>query len=55
MKLAKQFKEDNFALHHLSAESTLSVTLQTGLSALKTPYPFIDSIYCKPLFYLMPT
>ncbi|CAB3988064.1 macrophage erythroblast attacher-like [Paramuricea clavata] len=40
--LAKQFKRDNFALHHLSSESTLSVTLQTGLSALKTPHCGIE-------------
>ncbi|ORX98890.1 hypothetical protein K493DRAFT_329233 [Basidiobolus meristosporus CBS 931.73] len=35
--LVEQFRNDNFSLHSLTSEPLLSVTLQTGLSALKTP------------------
>ncbi|KAK9722802.1 GID complex subunit containing RING finger motif [Basidiobolus ranarum] len=35
--LMDQFRNDNFSLHSLTSEPLLSVTLQTGLSALKTP------------------
>ena len=35
--LIAQFRTDHFALYALSAQSLLSVTLQAGLSALKTP------------------
>ena len=37
--LIGQFRQENFALYQLSQRSVLSVTLQAGLSALKTPYP----------------
>lgn len=37
--LIDQFRQENFALYQLSQRSVLSVTLQAGLSALKTPYP----------------
>jgi len=36
--LIKQFRSDNFKLHQLSTQSLLSVSLQTGLSCLKTPH-----------------
>jgi len=36
-QLIAQFRNDNFALYSLSAQSLLSVTLQAGLSALKMP------------------
>ena len=39
--LIDQFRQENFALFQLSQRSVLSVTLQAGLSALKTPYPQI--------------
>ena len=32
-----QFRADNFALNSLTSQPLLSVTLQAGLSALKTP------------------
>ena len=35
--LVAQFRIDNFALYSLPRQSLLSVTLQAGLSALKTP------------------
>lgn len=37
--LINQFRQENFALYQLSQRSVLSITLQAGLSALKTPYP----------------
>ena len=37
--LIDQFRQENFGLYQLSQRSVLSVTLQAGLSALKTPYP----------------
>lgn len=37
--LIGQFRRENFTLYQLSSQSTLSITLQAGLSALKTPYP----------------
>lgn len=36
--LVVQFRQENFALFQLSPNSMLTVTLQAGLSALKTPY-----------------
>ncbi|CAI8047840.1 E3 ubiquitin-protein transferase MAEA [Geodia barretti] len=36
-ELIDQFRQENFALFQLSQRSVLSVTLQAGLSALKTP------------------
>lgn len=35
--LIQQFRQENFKLYHLSNSSVFSVTLQSGLSALKTP------------------
>jgi len=36
-QLAEQFKNDNFQLYSLTQQSLLNITLQGGLSALKTP------------------
>ncbi|EDO31713.1 predicted protein [Nematostella vectensis] len=36
--LIEQFRRENFQLHQLNEQSVLSVTLQAGLSALKTPH-----------------
>ncbi|CAG8440833.1 2163_t:CDS:2 [Ambispora leptoticha] len=36
-QLIRQFRSDNFALNSLTSQPLLSVTLQAGLSALKTP------------------
>jgi len=41
--LISQFRQENFSLYQLSSQSVLSVTLQAGLSALKTPYPLTCS------------
>lgn len=38
--LVNQFRYENFKLHQLNNASVFTVTLQAGLSALKTPYPF---------------
>ena len=38
-QLVMQFRRENYQLHQLNDQSTLAVTLQAGLSALKTPYP----------------
>ncbi|XP_031554328.1 E3 ubiquitin-protein transferase MAEA-like isoform X2 [Actinia tenebrosa] len=37
-KLVEQFRKENFQLHQLNDQSVLSLTLQAGLSALKTPH-----------------
>ena len=37
--LAQQFHYDNYRLHQLGSDSVLAVTLQCGLSAIKTSYP----------------
>ena len=37
-QLVMQFRRENFQLHQLNDQSALAVTLQAGLSALKTPY-----------------
>jgi len=36
--IIKQFRYDNYKLHQLSPQSLLSVSLQSGLSCLKTPH-----------------
>ncbi|XP_068708537.1 E3 ubiquitin-protein transferase MAEA-like isoform X2 [Montipora foliosa] len=36
--LVMQFRRENFQLHQLNDQSALAVTLQAGLSALKTPH-----------------
>ncbi|KAK6622260.1 hypothetical protein RUM44_002067 [Polyplax serrata] len=40
-RLIEQFRQENYRLFQLSPQSTFTVTLQAGLSALKTPYPFM--------------
>lgn len=39
--LVHQFRQENFKLYQLNSHSVFTVTLQAGLSALKTPYPFL--------------
>ena len=41
-RLIEQFRQENYRLFQLSPQSTFTVTLQAGLSALKTPYPFMQ-------------
>lgn len=38
--LIEQFRQENYRLFQLASQSVFTVALQTGLSALKTPYPF---------------
>jgi len=42
-ELVNQFRYENFKLHQLNNASVFTVTLQAGLSALKTPYPLLSS------------
>jgi len=44
-QLIVQFRQDNFKLHQLSTNSVFYVVLQAGLSALKTPYPYLLTRY----------
>lgn len=37
--LVQQFRYDNYRLHQLGNSSVFTLTLQAGLSAIKTPYP----------------
>ncbi|XP_072574667.1 E3 ubiquitin-protein transferase MAEA isoform X3 [Paramormyrops kingsleyae] len=37
--LIQQFRYDNYRLHQLGSNSVFTITLQAGLSAIKTPYP----------------
>lgn len=37
--LIQQFRYDNYRLHQLGNNSVFTLTLQAGLSAIKTPYP----------------
>lgn len=37
--LIQQFRYDNYRLHQLGNNSVFTITLQAGLSAIKTPYP----------------
>lgn len=39
--LVEQFRQENYRLYQLASQSVFTVALQAGLSALKTPYPFI--------------
>lgn len=39
--LIQQFRYDNYRLHQLGNNSVFTITLQAGLSAIKTPYPTI--------------
>ncbi|CAH1783401.1 unnamed protein product [Owenia fusiformis] len=41
--LVQQFRFENFKLHQLNSQSIFSVTLQSGLSALKTPHCYKNS------------
>ncbi len=43
--LVQQFRQENFKLYQLNQHSVFSVSLQAGLSALKTPYPFHFAIH----------
>ncbi|XP_030048038.1 E3 ubiquitin-protein transferase MAEA [Microcaecilia unicolor] len=42
--LIQQFRYDNYRLHQLGNNSVFTITLQAGLSAIKTPYPFIEML-----------
>ncbi|KAK4875021.1 hypothetical protein RN001_011443 [Aquatica leii] len=44
--LIEEFRQENFRLFQLASQSVFTVALQAGLSALKTPYPFILLIFC---------
>ncbi|TNN75872.1 Macrophage erythroblast attacher [Liparis tanakae] len=39
--LIQQFRYDNYRLHQLGNNSVFTITLQAGLSAIKTPYPTV--------------
>lgn len=41
--LIQQFRYDNYRLHQLGNNSVFTLTLQAGLSAIKTPYPSLAS------------
>lgn len=43
--LIEQFRQENYRLFQLSSQSVFTVTLQAGLSALKTPYPFYTKCF----------
>lgn len=47
LRLIDQFRQENYNLYQLSSQSVFTVAFQAGLSALKTPYPFIltNTIY----------
>lgn len=42
--MIEQFRQENFNLFQLNTHSVLTITLQAGLSSLKTPYPHIQLI-----------
>ena len=42
--LVTEFRHENFKLYQLNNHSMFTVTLQAGLSALKTPYPFYKMV-----------
>lgn len=44
-RLIEQFRQENYNLYQLSSQSVFTVVLQAGLSALKTPYPFLNLYY----------
>ena len=44
--LIQQFRYDNYRLHQLGNNSVFTLTLQAGLSAIKTPYPALWE--CSP-------
>lgn len=39
--LIEEFRQENYRLFQLASQSVFTVALQAGLSALKTPYPFL--------------
>ncbi|XP_076265375.1 E3 ubiquitin-protein transferase Katazuke isoform X2 [Rhynchophorus ferrugineus] len=41
--LIEQFRQENYKLYQLSSQSIFTVTLQAGLSALKTPHCYSDN------------
>lgn len=43
-ELIAQFRRDNFSLHQLTRQTILSIVLQAGLSALKTPYCYDEGV-----------
>lgn len=43
-RLIEQFRQENYNLYQLSSQSVFTVALQAGLSALKTPYPFLNRL-----------
>jgi len=51
--LIKLFHQENYALHQLNGQSLLSVTLQAGLSSLKTPYPTYNYGYIASYFVMV--
>ncbi len=42
-RLIEQFRHEYYRLFHMSNQSVFTVTLEAGLSALKTPYPLLNS------------
>jgi hypothetical protein len=55
-QLIEQFRNENYRLFQLSSQSVFTVALQAGLSALKTPYPFLlqltmDNIHRQKHWY----
>ncbi|KAI2657194.1 E3 ubiquitin-protein transferase MAEA [Labeo rohita] len=46
--LIQQFRYDNYRLHQLGNNSVFTITLQAGLSAIKTPYPL-----CRKTFIIL--
>lgn len=44
-RLIEQFRHEYYRLFHMSNQSVFTVTLEAGLSALKTPYPLMP-IFC---------
>ena len=51
IKLVEDFKHDNFLLYSLTTKSLLHLTLQAGLSALKTPYVCFNKFENSPSRY----
>jgi macrophage erythroblast attacher len=55
LRLIDQFRQENYNLYQLSSQSVFTVALQAGLSALKTPYPFILylTVYLCLILYII--
>jgi len=45
LQLVSQFRADNFALYSLTSQPQLTISLQAGLSVLKTPQCYM---VCRP-------